>query len=626
VLLIVLLEDGGSGKAGAGLAEPRVRSAVSPAVSRDRLRSAVLQGAAALALYLLVWLTTSARVLIEHLSWARLDQWSMDPNFYVWALRWWPYAIGHALNPFYTHQIAAPAGHSLAWVTTAPPLALLAVPLTLIAGPVVALNLLTAIALPVSAWAAFVLCRRLTGKFWPALAAGAVFGFSAYEVNHAAAGQLNLIYTLLLPILGYLIIVWRDRAIGTRTFVILAAVTMALQFYLMMETFADLTAILAISLLVGIAVAGRDGRAAVVRLAKFLGLAYAIAAVLALPYVAYALSIKAPKLIAVTELDLASLVIPRPQRTFGIAWLAHAAHGPVRPSEAGYVGVPLLLLVVLLAVTRWSSTMVRFLTCMLAFIVVAAFGPVLYLEGGHVARLPWAALWRLPVLRNAYPSRLMLFAYLVLAVATALYLAAPARRLPWAWARWALAAIAVAFIALDIAPASVDHRSSVPAFISSGDYRRQLSPGEIVAVVSRVGNAGMLWQAQSGFYMRITGGYINQAITRYSDLPDQVQDLASATTGGVDRFERFVRAGHVGAILVDVRHEPTWAGIFRRMGLAGHRIGNVIVYQTNGCRSCRPLHSPKLTAALTHAKQGRVVLPGAQTGAVNPDQPRLPAG
>ncbi|HKD89471.1 MAG TPA: hypothetical protein VKB62_13155, partial [Streptosporangiaceae bacterium] len=369
-----------------------------------------------------------------------------------------------------------------------------------------------------------------------------------------------------------------------------------------------------ISLLAGFAVAGRDGRAEVLRLARVCGLAYAIAAVLALPYVVYALTVKTPKLIADTQLDLASLVIPRPQRTFGIGWLTAAAHGPVLPSEAGYVGVPLLLLVVLLAVTRWSSTMVRFLTCMLAFIVVAALGPVLYIEGNHVARLPWSALWRLPILRNAYPSRLMLFAYLVLAVAAAMYLAAPARRVPWVWARWTLAALVVAFIALDTPAINLSHRSSVPAFISSGDYRRELKPGEIVVVVSRVGNAGMLWQAQSDFYMRITGGYINEAITRYTDLPDQVQDLASASTATVARFERFVRAGHIGAILLDARHEPTWAGIFRRMGLAGHRIGNVIVYQTNGCRSCRPLSPAKLTVTLTHPRHRHSVLPGARTG------------
>jgi hypothetical protein len=578
-------EDGGSGKTVAQLAEPGEPPAASAAAPRDLLRSPALQGATALALYLLVWLTTSARMLVVHLSWAQLDQKSMDPNLNVWVLRWWPYAIGHGLNPLYTHQLAAPAGHSLAWVTTAPPVALLAVPLTLIAGPVVAVNLLTAIALPVSAWAAFVLCRRLTGKFWPALAGGAVFGFSAYDVSHAAAAQLNLIYILLLPILGYLIVVWRDGAIGTRTFVILAALAMALQFYLMMEIFADLTAILAISLLVGIAVAGRDGRAQVVRLGKFLGLAYLIAAVLAAPYVVYALTVKAPRPPEnVTGVDLASLVVPRPQGTFGIAWLAHAAARPALVSNACYVGVPLLLLVVVLAVTRWSSPMVRFLTCMVAFIMVASIGPAVFLEGDRRWLVPWAELFHLPLARNAYPLRLMLFAYLALAVSAALYLAAPARRIPWA--RWALTAFVIAFIVLDNLPLTIASYTSVPKFISSGQYRRQLSPGEIVTVVSSVGNAGMLWQAQSDFYMRITGGYINQGLARRTDLPRSVQDLSSATPDRVASFEQFVRTGHVGAILVDAGHEPKWVGIFWRVGLKGHRIGNVIVYQTNGCQSC----------------------------------------
>ncbi len=72
-----------------------------------------------------------------------------------------------------------------------PPLALLATPLTLTAGPVISFNVLASLALPLSAWAAFVLCRRLTAKFWAGLAGGAVFGFSAFETYHSAFGHLN---------------------------------------------------------------------------------------------------------------------------------------------------------------------------------------------------------------------------------------------------------------------------------------------------------------------------------------------------------------------------------------------------------------------------------------------------
>ena len=107
-------------------------------------------------------------------------------------------------------------------------------------------------------------------------------------------------------------------------------------------------------------------------------------------------------------------------------------------------------MVVLLAVTYWSSRFVRFLTCMIAFVIVASLGPMLRIDGHQLARLPWAPLWDVPILRNAYPARLMLFAFLVLAVATALFLAGPARRLTWV--KWPLAVLVALFVVLDTVP------------------------------------------------------------------------------------------------------------------------------------------------------------------------------
>jgi len=94
-----------------------------PAVvaAADRAVSPGLQGLAALAVYAAVWLATAARQLVAFPGRAQLEQWqSPDPNFYVWSLRWWPYAVVHSPNPLYSHEIGAPAGHALAWVTTAP--------------------------------------------------------------------------------------------------------------------------------------------------------------------------------------------------------------------------------------------------------------------------------------------------------------------------------------------------------------------------------------------------------------------------------------------------------------------------------------------------------------------------
>ena len=153
------------GSADADTAEPAAAPSVQPGAW---YRRPSVQGLAALALFVALWLTTSGRYLVSQpLGDAHLDQVSQDPNFYTWCLRWWPYAIGHGLNPFFTHLVRAPAGHSLAWVTAIPPIALLAAPLTLTAGPIVTFNLLVILAPPLAAWAAFVLCRRRDGSAEP---------------------------------------------------------------------------------------------------------------------------------------------------------------------------------------------------------------------------------------------------------------------------------------------------------------------------------------------------------------------------------------------------------------------------------------------------------------------------
>ena len=233
---------------------------------RAQIRSPVLQGLTALAIYLAVWLTYApVNALLAHPTVPRLSLESGDPSFFAWTLRWWPYAISHHINPLYTTQIRVPGGFGLTWITSVPALGVLAAPLTETMGPVASFNLLNVLALPLTAWAAFVLCRRLTRRFWPSLVGGAVFGFSAYEMVHSAAGDLDLTYSLLLPIIGYLVLLWWDGAIGDGRFVTLTGLALAAQFYLFLETFADMTALLAAALIVGFVLAAflpGPGRAA----------------------------------------------------------------------------------------------------------------------------------------------------------------------------------------------------------------------------------------------------------------------------------------------------------------------------------------------------------------------------
>jgi hypothetical protein len=188
-------------------------------------------------------------------------------------------------------------------------------------------------------------------------------------------------------------------------------------------------------------------------------------------------------------------------------------------------------------------------------------------------------------------------------VATALFLAVADSAVkegslgsPATWGRWLLAVLVLLAIAEDTPSFSFAPQTNVPKFITAGEYRHDLRPGEIAVVVSNVGNAGMLWQAQSDYYWRLAGGFINAFITHRTDLPRPVQNLEHATPAYVAEFQQYVRKDHIGAVLLDVRHEPLWSVVFARMGLTGHRTGDVMIYQTNGCASCRALTQAQITA------------------------------
>ena len=111
----------------------------------------VLQGLIALAIYLVVFILGLGQGLITHLNQPSVGQVEVDPNFYIWAWRWWTYAVSHGLNPLYSYQIGAPAGINLAWATTSPSVALLVAPLTAAFGPVLSYNLTLLLAPPASA-------------------------------------------------------------------------------------------------------------------------------------------------------------------------------------------------------------------------------------------------------------------------------------------------------------------------------------------------------------------------------------------------------------------------------------------------------------------------------------------
>ena len=132
---------------------------------------------------------------------------------------------------------------------------------------------------------------------------------------------------------------------------------------------------------------------------------------------------------------------------------------------------------------------------------------------GRLVPLPWRAVQRLPLIRLALPGRLMVFGWLIVGLAVAVWVADAARR---RWARWAVVLVVAVtgFSNLSHIPAVAEVQ--VPAFFDSGQYHRYLSPGETILVVDPFpGWRGrefrgypMVWQVQSDMGFRLAGGFL----------------------------------------------------------------------------------------------------------------------
>src|SRR5205085_9709503 len=128
-------------------------------------------------------------------------------------------------NPMWMRAAWAPAGYRPARPTGAPRPSLVLAPVTRTAGPIAAYSTLPLLAAPSAATAAYLLGRHITGRWWPSLVGGWVFGFSTYEVAHVGL-QVNLELIFLVPIAVHLVLLRLQGAIAPRPFV--AALTLVL--------------------------------------------------------------------------------------------------------------------------------------------------------------------------------------------------------------------------------------------------------------------------------------------------------------------------------------------------------------------------------------------------------------
>jgi hypothetical protein len=517
--------------------------------TRDPFRSVAVLG-----LYIVLSLLFLARGLSGHADYAIGND--TDISMTIWFLNWWRYALVHGLNPFVTDLVWAPLGINLAWTTFVPLPALTSIPLQLTLGEPSTYNIVVTLALPLAAFCAFLLCRRITAAFWPSVFGGYLFGFSAYMLGQALA-HLNLIAIFAVPLIALATLRRIDDEISPRHFAVLLGTLLIVQFLCSVELCATLTAVGGFALLLALVLFDGDLRARLAGLIAPAMTGYLIAGVALSPYLFYLLAYGFPHgsiwKPSDYSADLLGFVVPTETLMLGTARAAGAISRTFRAHTAengAYLGIAIIVFVEVFRRRYWRTPAGKFLTILFVAIVIAAMGPTLQVAGKQGILLPWALVGRLPILSIALPVRFMMYAFLVVAVMVAMWFSASSAR---PLVKFAAAGIILASMLPNLHASFWVNSLEIPAFFTDRAYATELEPHEIILPLpwGQKGNS-MYWQMRSGMYFRMAGGWTGITPFEFARMP-----VANYFYGGIDlpeagdQLKAYVARFGVQAVIAD---------------------------------------------------------------------------
>jgi hypothetical protein len=544
--------------AAAAAAPPPPRGAVTAGARARRAAQHIL----ALLLPAAVTLATIGPWILRRMQTAILASQPQDGSIFIWMLRWWPYALAHRLDPFYTTRAWAPGGINLAWVTSIPAPAILLSPLTGAAGPFASFNAVELAAPALAAWTAYLLCRRITGSFIPALAGGLIFGFASSLLYELGQGHPNLTLVFLIPLAAYLVLRLLDGSLRAYWAVPLLGLVTGTEFYISTEVATTYTLMGVLFAVTALWLGGPVWRRRLARSAIPLAAGYLTG-----------LAIAAPLLVT-------AFTRPRPYKPLYWESIGHGVHNardflryfipgrytilgtsPVggwgRDGSPWYFGIPLTILLVVIVITGWRSRRTRVLAAGLALTLVLSMGSAFAVFGAHI--MPWRLFSVLPIVSRVQPGRLVSYAFLIAAILVATWLARPGKR-PL---RWAAALVAVAALLPNFSTNVWSVRIPTPVLLTHGGYRQYVSPGQIVWLVTPRHAQPMVWQARTNMAFRTAGGFFGVTPPRLPNPAVQVRlGAGTVTRASVAEIRTFLRAHRVGVVL-----------------MAGYRPGEVRVMQ-----------------------------------------------
>ena len=441
-----------------------------------------------------------------------------DQEQAIWYLGWTPHALAHGLDPFFTTQIGSPAGVNVMWSPSMPLLGILGWLPAKIGGALFGFNVLVVVGIALSGLAAWLAIRRWTGGGLGPIIGGAVYAFSPYVVSHAAL-HLNLATAWVPPLL---LIAIDDILVTHRRPPWQAGVALgmlgAAQLLISEEVLA--TSVVAAGVLVAVmAVTRRDEQVRHVAVARLLPAGAAAAATfLLLAGWPLAAQFFGPQRISqqvqdptTFSTDLLNLVLPTRYQLVAPAAATRMsdAFSGFYHEATGYLGLPLLVLLVVVSVRLWDDLRIRVASITGVVILVLSLGPWLHIGKAplHIP-LPWLALGKLPLLTDVLPGRLTVFVWLAVAVVVAIVIARAIRLAPRPAARWLLTVGASLILLLPAPLARAPF--TTPAFFRNW-ASHHIAADETVLVAPYFVNGGeaapMVWAAEADYGLRMPEAY-----------------------------------------------------------------------------------------------------------------------
>jgi hypothetical protein len=342
-----------------------------------------------------------------------------DPQQFMWYLGWFWYAVGHGLNPFQSHLINAPVGQNLMWNTSILAESFLFGPLTWVFNATFTYNLLWLLNFVLSCVFGEKIAKRLGVRRSFAVVGGVLTGIMPYTTAQSLF-HIHLWTTSVILAMVYLVLAGIQsgirRPIG---FGLVLGLLAAFEFYTSIEVFATLALTTVIVLLFALIVAPRKIVGGVqwplVVAVLVAGLEVLIFAAPGIYEMFRGSNRPSGALLAggVYVNDLLNFVLPT------LVYLVHSPQTNLISAHYtgnfwennGYLGVPVIFLFLFAAVRLWKKPAARVAVYASLAIIFLSMGPFLHINGHQTSlRMPWLILQRVPLIESALPSRLMLYA------------------------------------------------------------------------------------------------------------------------------------------------------------------------------------------------------------------------